>query len=189
MISIARCRRSRIQPLRALFLQELNAQVRYDAAHARTGAAHYAVRRDGLDIGYGALMDTQSGNGTVFEFYVLPPFRSGAPELLRQLTAASNANALECQTNDRFYSSLVRALGDDASSDTILFAAEHSNQSTSSDGVFRPRRRADRIFAHEMEPVGDFVIDVGGEVVATGGFLLHYNPPFADLFMEVRADT
>ena len=28
-----------------------------------------------------------------------------------------------------------------------------------------------------------------GEVVGTGGFLLHYNPPFADLYMEVREDA
>jgi GNAT superfamily N-acetyltransferase len=27
-----------------------------------------------------------------------------------------------------------------------------------------------------------------GEVVATGGFLLHYNKPLADLYMEVRED-
>jgi GNAT superfamily N-acetyltransferase len=26
------------------------------------------------------------------------------------------------------------------------------------------------------------------EVVGTGGFLLHYNMPFADLYMEVRED-
>ena len=41
------------------------------------------------------------------------------------------------------------------------------------------------MFAHEAEPVGDFVLERRGEVVATGGFLLHYNEPFADLYMEV----
>ena len=33
------------------------------------------------------------------------------------------------------------------------------------------------------------MIEAAGTVVATGGFLLHYNPPFADLFMEVRSDA
>jgi GNAT superfamily N-acetyltransferase len=55
--------------------------------------------------------------------------------------------------------------------------------------VFRPRRRTDRVFEHHAEPVGDFAIDVGGGGGGTGGFLLHYNRPFADLFMEVRADA
>jgi RimJ/RimL family protein N-acetyltransferase len=54
--------------------------------------------------------------------------------------------------------------------------------------VVRPRRSDDQIFEHTREPVGDFVAVSDGGVVATGGFLLHYNPPFADLFMEVRAD-
>jgi GNAT superfamily N-acetyltransferase len=42
-----------------------------------------------------------------------------------------------------------------------------------------------RVFRHAVELVGDWGVEVGGEIVATGGFLLHYNPPFADLFMEV----
>src|SRR5207248_8830503 len=54
--------------------------------------------------------------------------------------------------------------------------------------VFRRRRNDDTVFAHEAEPVGDFVVEAGGDIVATGGFLLHYNAPFADLHMEVRRD-
>lgn len=46
----------------------------------------------------------------------------------------------------------------------------------------------DTIFEHKAEPVGDYVLELNGEVVATGGFLLHYNMPFADLYMEVRED-
>ena len=33
-----------------------------------------------------------------------------------------------------------------------------------------------------------YVLEFNNEVVATGGFLLHYNMPFADLYMEVRED-
>ena len=38
------------------------------------------------------------------------------------------------------------------------------------------------------EAIGEYVLELGGEVVATAGFLLHYNKPFADLWMEVRED-
>lgn len=174
--------------MRAVFLHELNAQVRYDAAHRRSGTTEYLVRRDDRDIGYGSVKDTQAGAGTVFEFYLLPGFRTDALDALRRLVDVSKADALECQSNDPFCGSLVPRLSDQVTTDTILFAAETSN-GLRSDGVFRRRRRADRVFEHKAEPVGDFVIEVAGAVVATGGFLLHYNPPFADLFMEVRPDA
>jgi len=53
--------------------------------------------------------------------------------------------------------------------------------------VFRARRDGDQVFAHKVEP-GGYVVASTGEVVATGGFMLHYNMPFADLHMEVRED-
>jgi GNAT superfamily N-acetyltransferase len=188
-MAIASCRFRDIQPLRSLFLQELNAQVRYDAAHTRRGAAAYLVRQDGRDIGYGSLKDTHEGRGTLFEFYVIPGFRQNAPALLRELLRASNAEALECQTNDRFYAALVQELFGPVTSDTVLYGAGVPKQLELPEATFRSRRRADRVFPHGVEPVGDFVIEVRGEVVATGGFLLHYNHPFADVFMEVRPDA
>jgi GNAT superfamily N-acetyltransferase len=187
-LSITACRLSKISALRRLFLQELNAQCRYDAAHTRRGTGEYLARWNGRDIGYASVKDTGS-DPTVFEFYIVPPFRADADAVLRATIAKAQPVALECQTNDPFYASLVQRSFGPPACDTILFAAGPSNELTSPDAVFRARRRTDRIFEHHVEPVGDFVIDVGGDVVGTGGFLLHYNPPFADLFMEVRADA
>lgn len=51
-VSIDPCRFTKIKPLRTLFLQELNAQVRYDAAHTRTGTTEYLIRHQSRDIGY-----------------------------------------------------------------------------------------------------------------------------------------
>jgi RimJ/RimL family protein N-acetyltransferase len=52
--------------------------------------------------------------------------------------------------------------------------------------IFRPRKDGDSIFEHHLEPVGEYVLELEGEVVATGGFMLHYNMPFADLHLEVK---
>lgn len=41
------------------------------------------------------------------------------------------------------------------------------------------------IFEHKHEPIGDWALELNGDVVATGGALFHYNPPYADLYMEV----
>jgi GNAT superfamily N-acetyltransferase len=188
-VSIERSKLTKIRQLRALFLQEINAQVRYDAAHARTGTTQYLIRHRGREIGYGAVKDIHQGRGTVFEFYLIPVFRSEALAILQGLIDASGAGALECQSNDRFYAELVGHFPGEATCDTILFAAGPSNGLQASDAVVRRRHRKDRVFEHHAEPVGDFVVDVNGDVVGTGGFLLHYNPPFADLYMEVRADA
>src|SRR5438270_7393110 len=36
-----------------------------------------------------------------------------------------------------------------------------------------------------VEPVGEWLLEHDGLVVATGGIATHYNPPYGDLFMEV----
>jgi GNAT superfamily N-acetyltransferase len=188
-VSILRCRLSKVEALRALFLQELNAQCRYDAAHWRTGTRHYRIQRNGRAIGYAAVKDMHESAGTVFEFYLVPAYRNEAMALLRAVVEASGADALECQSNDLFYAALVRQFSPNLTCDTILFAVGQSNGLRSDGTEVRRRRRTDRVFEHTVEPVGDFVVVARGKVVGTGGFLLHYNPPFADLFMEVRPDA
>ncbi|HZI00574.1 MAG TPA: GNAT family N-acetyltransferase, partial [Flavisolibacter sp.] len=44
----------------------------------------------------------------------------------------------------------------------------------------------DKVFKHKREPVGEYVLECSNQIVATGGFALHYNLPFADLYMEVN---
>lgn len=45
-----------------------------------------------------------------------------------------------------------------------------------------------RFFSHSTEPIGEWGLDRAGRIVATGGLLFHYNPPYGDLFMEVAPD-
>ncbi len=54
--------------------------------------------------------------------------------------------------------------------------------------IFRDRNDTDTVFEHKAEPIGQYVIESDNRIVATGGFLLHYNMPFADLYMEVKED-
>jgi GNAT superfamily N-acetyltransferase len=188
-LSITRSRLAKIEPLRLLFLQELNAQCRYDAAHWRKGTNEYLVRHDSRAIGYGAVKDMHDSRGTMFEFYLVPAYREAALGILRKVVDASGAEAVECQTNDLFYTSLVRRISAEPACDTILFGAGLSNRLQVPGALVRRRHRKDRVFEHHVEPVGAFVVDVDGDVVGTGNFLLHYNLPFADLHMEVRPDA
>jgi GNAT superfamily N-acetyltransferase len=116
------------------------------------------------------------------------PFKKKASELFRQLLAASMAEFIECQSNDLLLSSMLYEFSNAVSADVVLFEDHFATDYSLPGSMFRPRRADDQIFEHKTEPVGDYVVERSGEIVATGGFFLHYNKPFADLYMEVRED-
>ena len=178
-----------IQALRSLFLQETNFQVRYNSCHERGWTDSYLLMVDDLRVGYGSIKGQNiTGRDTIFEYFVVPPFRKRASELFQQLLAASGAQYVECQSNDLQLSSMLYEFSSTISSDVVLFEDHVASDYVLSGLLFRPRRADDQVFEHRTEPVGDYVVEWHGEVVATGGFLLHYNRPFADLYMEVRKD-
>jgi GNAT superfamily N-acetyltransferase len=177
----------RIQRLRDLYLQESNFQVRYNACHERGWTDSYLLLAGGLEVGYGSIKgEAPSERDTVFEFHVVPPWRTHASRLFAALLAASRVRRIECQSNDRLLSPMLFEFAAGISAQAILFEPHATTSQALPGAVFRRRQDGDRIFRHESEPVGDFVVERTGIVVATGGFLLHYNRPFADLFMEVE---
>jgi GNAT superfamily N-acetyltransferase len=178
-----------IQALRALFLQETNFQVRYNASHERGWTDSYLLIIDDLRVGYGSIKGQKiEDRDTVFEYFVIPPFMKRASELFQQLLAASGAQYIECQSNDLLLSSMLYEFSRTVSADVLLFEDHAVTDHALLGALFRPRRSDDQVFEHRTEPAGDYVVEWNGEVVATGGFLLHYNKPFADLYMEVRED-
>jgi GNAT superfamily N-acetyltransferase len=178
-----------IQSLRALFLQETNFQIRYNACHERGWTDPYLLKIDDATVGYGSIKGREiADRDTAFEFYVVPPFRKLSSLLFRELIAASGVIYIECQSNDRLMSSMLYEFARDIRADVVLFEDHTVTEHVMPDAVVRPRRRGDRVFEHKVEPVGDYVVVRRDEVVATGGFMLHYNVPFADLYMEVRED-
>jgi GNAT superfamily N-acetyltransferase len=179
-----------ILPLRALFLQENNFQIRYNACHERGWSDSYLISADGVNIGYGSVKgkDDLSLRDAIFEFYLLPAWRSGTNLIFQQLIDASNAIFIECQSNSVLITSMFYEFAANISSDVILFADGPVTTLDIPGATFRERQEDDKIFEHYSEPEGSHVLEVGDEVVATGGFLLHYNKPFADLYMEVRED-
>ena len=177
---------ARILPLRALFLQEANRQVRYDAVHERGWSDSWLLRADGVEVGYGAVMGQERADrDTIFEFYVNPPFRRLASRLAAELLQASGARLVECQSNDTLCSAMLFECTRNIHATTVLFGAGSTTTLTVPGAVFRPKRGDDRMFEHTAGPEGDFVVEFEGAVVATGGFLTHYNSPFADIYMEV----
>jgi GNAT superfamily N-acetyltransferase len=178
-----------IQSFRSLFLREINAQVRYDAVHERGWSDSYLLTIAGTPVGYGSIKGRERADrDTIFEFFVVPSFRRMASALFRELIDVSGVSCVECQSNDFGLSGLLYEFAHDINADTILFADHCVTAHAIAGAVFRRKQQSDRIFPHTSEPEGDFVLEVDHQVVATGGFLTHYNVPFADLYMEVRED-
>jgi len=178
-----------IQSLRALYLQETNFQIRYDACHERGWTDSYLLMMDNLNVGYGSIKGREiNDRDTVFECFVVPPFRSKTSELFQQLLEASRAQYIECQSNDLLLSSMLYEFSRSVTADVVLFEDHTFTEHVIPGALVRPRHADDQVFEHTTEPVGDYVVELSGEVVASGGFFLHYNRPFADLYMEVRED-
>jgi GNAT superfamily N-acetyltransferase len=178
-----------IQAFRALYLQETNCQIRYNACHERGWTDSYLLKADDLTVGYGSVKGREiPDRDTVFEFFVIRPFRKLSGLLFGQLVRVSGAGYIECQSNDLLLSGLLSECARDITSDTVLFEDHAVTGQAVAGATVRRRRDTDRVFTHSVEPVGDYVVLLAGEVVGTGGFFLHYNAPFADVYMEIRED-
>ena len=100
-----------ILPLRALFLEEVNQQVRYNAVHERGWSDSYLLNTDGRAIGYGSIHGREiPDRDTVFEFFVIPSFRKHASNVFAQLLAAARPAFIECQSNDPYLSACSLSL-------------------------------------------------------------------------------
>ena len=179
-----------IHPLRQQYLAETNCQIRYNACHFQNWADEYALWLDGQKVGYGSVKGRNelAGRDAIFEFYVLPPFRKYASPLFQELIKVSKVTYLESQTNDLFLTGLLYEFGQNIYADTILFEDYYTTHFHRPDLTCRKRQPDDNVFEKPEEDAGAYVLLKNDEIVADGGFLLHYNPPFADLYMETKQE-
>lgn len=175
-----------VQAFRELYRQEANAQIVRDSALVRGFAQAYHLWLDRRLAGYGAV-GTQYNTYHVLEFYVVPHLRRHALPIFRELLSVSQATHIQAQTNMPLMLLMLYDCAHHITSEAILFADAATTQLECPEGVFRRATAADQpsIFTHTHEPVGEWVIETDSGIVATGGFLTHYNPPYADIFMEV----
>jgi GNAT superfamily N-acetyltransferase len=176
-----------IEIFRSLFLREFNHQLRYYACHERGWSDSYLLLNNGEAVGYGLVKgkNNLTDRDAIFEFYLMPPFRKEAHRYFSELVKTSGATFIESQSNDVFLTNLLNEFASDVKSDVILFEDKTTTQLDGTGVLFRKRLESDLIFEHKLEPAGDYVLEWQGAIIATGGFMLHYNQPFADLYMEV----
>jgi RimJ/RimL family protein N-acetyltransferase len=119
------------------------------------------------------------------EFFLRDDAQDLASEAFDLLVSESGATEFEAQTNITPMNTLLEKKCVDIKDENLLFC------SGSDSGAFKDTARMfdERTFRHrragDTGPDGAWVVEINKRVVAAGGFLRHYNPPFGDIFMEV----
>lgn len=177
-IQIRRVEYQDVEALRELYRQEANCQLIHDSALSRGLADPFLILIEGRAAGYGATWNKYY-EGRLMEFYALPNFRPLALQMFRELLAASQSTHVEAQTNVPLMLSMLYDCARDIVAENILFHDAFVSDLPCPAGCFRRAKSDD----HGAK--GDWLIEADGVIMAAGGFLCHYNPPYGDIYMEV----
>jgi hypothetical protein len=142
---------------RDMYRQEMNCQIVHDSMHSREGWTQpYVLEAGGVSAGYGSILigGPWTGTRTIFEFYVIPQFRSRTFDLFACLLAASDATAMKVQTNDVLLTAMLHTWAKDIKSEKIVFEDKLTTAYLRDDVVFRRRNNPDE----------DWALEVSGEI-------------------------
>ena len=164
--------------LRDLYRAEANCQIIHDSFLPRQLADPYLLLADGRIAGYGSF-SKQYGPPRILEFYTVPAMRGDALGMFRELLATSGATHIEAQSNIRLMLTMLYDCASSISVENILFEDGLRTFLPSPGGIFR------QVGPEETNPDGDWVVESDAGIVASGGYLCHYNPPYGDIYMSV----
>jgi len=184
-IEVRRAEYKDVQGLRELYRHEANCQIVTDSALMRAIADPYLIFVNDRIGGYGALWNTYP-KGRLMEFHTLPDVRGMAATLFRELLIVSQATHIEAQTNMPLMLMMLYDHAREITTESILFQDAFTTRLVCPGGVFRRATYDDAAaMSPPQEDIGDWVLEFDGAVVANGGYLRHYNPPYGDIFMAV----
>jgi GNAT superfamily N-acetyltransferase len=124
----------------------------------------------------------------VYEFYIAPPYRLRLFELFHAVLDASRAPSIEVQSNDVLATTMLHAFAGPVTSEAILFCDDMRTSYQPAGATFRtptpdeaPDEAVDRLKWRG-------VVEIDGEIAATGGILFHYNRPYGDIYMDTKEE-
>lgn len=173
-----------IHSFRTLFLHEGHFQFTYDKCHYYGWADTYVFWVDDKKVGYGAVWGKENriDRDSIMEFFVLKTFRQFSNQLFKEFISVSATTYIECQSNDFLLRDMLYQYGESIAAEAILFE-DHFQTDISIPGVtFSRRETGDK----NSSDVGEFFLEQNGVTLATGGFMLNYNIPYADIYMDVK---
>jgi len=172
---------------RDMYRLEMACQIVHDSIHERRGwTDEYRLVSAGTAVGYGsvAVGGPWTGMPTVYEFYVVPHQRLHLFELFRVLLEASGAVSIEVQSNGVLETTMLHTFAGPATSESVLFHDKVSTSHRPLGAIFREptAKEAHDVPRDQLRWHG--VVEVEGEVAASGGVLFHYNRPYGDIYMQ-----
>lgn len=185
-IRIGKTNLDEISNFRALFLEENNFQFVCNKCHDYGWSDDYLFTINGEKAGYGCVWGTnrREDRDAIFEFYLLPAYRSLAELVFPKFHELSGTIYVECQTNDLLLTSMLYEFCCDINTEAILFEEYHETNMHIPGTIFRKKKAGDTV----SEDTGEYLLFYNGEVVADGGLMLNYNLPYADIYMRVYED-
>ena len=129
-----------IAGLRDIYRQEMNCQIIHDSIHSRPGwSQEHLLIAGGAPVGYGsaAVAGPWHEKPTLYEFFVLPQYRSRLFDLFVELLTSSGATAIETQSNDALLTVMLHAFAHDVTSESILFHDKLTTSHSPRDALFR----------------------------------------------------
>ena len=166
------------------FLHENNFQFVCNKCHDYGWADTYLFHMGEVKIGYGSVWgtDRRQDRDTIFEFFLIPPYRKFAHLIFPKFHAISAARYIESQTNDILLTAMLYEFARNVHAEAILFADHYKTDFSSHGAVFRVSTQDDDMGNDDS----NFVLERNGVIVASGGLMLNYNFPYADIYMQVK---
>jgi GNAT superfamily N-acetyltransferase len=183
-VSVTKVKLADLGDLRADFLKEINNQFVCDKCHLYGWADVYLFRSDATVAGYGSVWgtDKREERDAIFEFYLIPEFRKEQGVFFQEFVRVSGATIIEAQTNDPCLSPLMFEFGSDLNTVAILFEDGFDSNLEMPGVKLVLKTPPTRSVEYEYLLLKD------DEEVASGGLLLNYNFPYADIYYDVREE-
>ncbi|WP_153796685.1 GNAT family N-acetyltransferase [Foetidibacter luteolus] len=181
-ISIVTANLADINPMRSLFLHEINCQFICNKCHDYGWADTYHFIVDDVTAGYGAVWgtDRREDRDTIFEFYLLPFYRKYVNLVFARFANLTKAVYVECQTNDVFLTQMLYRFCNTIKAEAALF------NDGSSTHIMGPGLELRKVSGGSNPADFAYELTENGIQVASGGLLVNYNHPYADIYMEVN---
>jgi GNAT superfamily N-acetyltransferase len=184
------CSVEEILPMRELYREEMNCQITHDSIPRREGwTLAYLLTLNGTNVGYGliAIAGPWKDKPTVVEYYVAPTHRTRVFDLFEAFVAASSAQFIEIQTNATLLTAMLHLWAPDAVSESIVFHDRITTALPSNGATLRRVNSLEESLqcVERRRGSSEWLLEVDGQTVATGGIAFHYNRPYGDIYMEV----
>jgi GNAT superfamily N-acetyltransferase len=188
-IAVRRAEFREVAPMRDIYRQEMSCQIIHDSVHARSGwSEEYLLLEGDAALGYGsiAVAGPWKDKPTVYEYFMLPQFRSRIFDGFIGLLTASRAGVIETQSNDLLLTIMLHMFAQNVSSGSILFHDKLTTHWSPESAVFRRAGPDDaaQIVQQELDLEAKWIVTVEGTVAAAGDILFHYNRPYGDIYMK-----